>query len=201
MRGCHSGVRPCRLYVDSAGSSSAYNPGVDTGTMRLRVMTSADIPAGMRLKERAGWNQTAADWRRFLERSPEGCFVAEVGAQVCGTVTTIPSRADSPGLAWSWWIPSIAAEVSVPRCSNGRFTTSTSWIFQRSSSTRPRKGNPSTRNWGSCRSTKSGDGRGGSRPAWRSRRGPPCANQPLRRSSRAFANSIDRCLAPIAAAC
>ena len=57
--------------------------------MRLRVMTSADIPAGMRLKELAGWNQTAADWRRFLERSPEGCFVAEVGAQVCGTVTTI----------------------------------------------------------------------------------------------------------------
>ncbi len=57
--------------------------------MRLRVMTSADIPAGMQLKERAGWNQTAADWRRFLEHSPEGCFVAEVGAQVCGTVTTI----------------------------------------------------------------------------------------------------------------
>ncbi len=57
--------------------------------MRLRLMTSADIPAGMRLKELAGWNQTAADWRRFLERSPEGCFVAEVGAQVCGTVTTI----------------------------------------------------------------------------------------------------------------
>ena len=90
VRGCHSGVRPCRLYVGSPGSSSAYNPGVDTGTMRLRVMTSADIPAGMRLKGLAGWNQTAADWRRFLARSPEGCFVAEVGAQVCGTVTTIP---------------------------------------------------------------------------------------------------------------
>ena len=57
--------------------------------MRLRVMTSADIPAGMRLKELAGWNQTAADWRRFLARSPEGCFVAEVGTRVCGTVTTI----------------------------------------------------------------------------------------------------------------
>lgn len=71
-------------------SSSAYNPDVDTGSVRLRVMTSADIPAGMRLKELAGWNQTAGDWRRFLERSPEGCFVAEVGAQVCGTVTTIP---------------------------------------------------------------------------------------------------------------
>jgi GNAT superfamily N-acetyltransferase len=77
------------LYAGSPVSSSAYNPDVDTGTMRLRVMTSLDIPAAMRLKELAGWNQTAADWRRFLERSPEGCFVAELGAQVCGTVTTI----------------------------------------------------------------------------------------------------------------
>jgi predicted GNAT family acetyltransferase len=44
----------------------------------------------MRLKELAGWNQTAADWQRFLERSPHGCFVAEVDGQVCGTVATIP---------------------------------------------------------------------------------------------------------------
>ncbi len=28
-------------------------------------MTKADIPAGMRLKEIAGWNQTAADWKGF----------------------------------------------------------------------------------------------------------------------------------------
>ena len=40
--------------------------------MRLRIMTMADIPAGMRLKEIAGWNQTAADWKRFLEASPKG---------------------------------------------------------------------------------------------------------------------------------
>src|ERR1035441_796845 len=43
----------------------------------LRVMTSADIPAGMRLKEIAGWNQTRGDWKRFLRASPAGCFVAE----------------------------------------------------------------------------------------------------------------------------
>jgi GNAT superfamily N-acetyltransferase len=66
---------------------------VETATVRLRVMTSADIPAGMRLKELAGWNQTAADWRRFLEGSPDGCFVAAVDAQVRGTVTTIPFEA------------------------------------------------------------------------------------------------------------
>ena len=57
--------------------------------MRLRTMTMADISAGLRLNQVAGWNQTAADWERFLIASPEGCFVAELDGQVCGTVTTI----------------------------------------------------------------------------------------------------------------
>jgi GNAT superfamily N-acetyltransferase len=57
--------------------------------MRLRTMTKHDIPAGLRLKELAGWNQTAADWNRFLDASPEGCFVAEVEGEVRGTATTI----------------------------------------------------------------------------------------------------------------
>jgi len=52
-------------------------------------MTKADIPAGVRLKEIAGWNQTAADWKRFLEASPQGCFVAEHDGRLCGTATTI----------------------------------------------------------------------------------------------------------------
>src|SRR5262249_42879586 len=37
----------------------------------------------------AGWNQTEADWGRFLQASPEGCFVAEWNGEVAGTVTTI----------------------------------------------------------------------------------------------------------------
>jgi GNAT superfamily N-acetyltransferase len=57
--------------------------------MRLRTMTKQDIPAGIRLKELAGWNQTAADWNRFLDASPEGCFVAEVDGHVRGTAATI----------------------------------------------------------------------------------------------------------------
>ncbi len=57
--------------------------------MDLRTMTKQDIPAGLRLKDLAGWNQTAADWNRFLDASPSGCFVALVDEQVCGTVTTI----------------------------------------------------------------------------------------------------------------
>lgn len=57
--------------------------------MRLRTMTMVDIAAGLGLSKTAGWNQTAADWERFLSASPEGCFVAELDGKVCGTVTTI----------------------------------------------------------------------------------------------------------------
>ena len=57
--------------------------------MNLLLMTTADIPAGMRLKELAGWNQTPSDWERFLRASPTGCFVAEVDGRVSGTATTI----------------------------------------------------------------------------------------------------------------
>jgi ribosomal protein S18 acetylase RimI-like enzyme len=56
---------------------------------QIRTMTSADIAAGMRLKDAAGWNQTKEDWARFLEANPEGCFVAEWNGDVAGTVTTI----------------------------------------------------------------------------------------------------------------
>ena len=52
-------------------------------------MTPADLSAGMRLKDIAGWNQTKDDWERFLQADAEGCFVAEWNGQVAGTVTTI----------------------------------------------------------------------------------------------------------------
>lgn len=57
--------------------------------MRLRVMNSEDIPAAVRLKDAAGWNQTAVDWKRFLAASPEGCSVAECDGRVVGTSATI----------------------------------------------------------------------------------------------------------------
>ena len=57
--------------------------------VRLRLMTYKDIPDSMRLKEIAGWNQTIADWQRFLSASPQGCFVAEHDGRAIGTVTTI----------------------------------------------------------------------------------------------------------------
>ena len=48
----------------------------------------ADIAQGMRLKQIAGWNQTYADWARFLTLEPSGCYVAERASLVVGTVTT-----------------------------------------------------------------------------------------------------------------
>jgi len=52
-------------------------------------MTPKDIPDAMRLKDEAGWNQTARDWERFLSASPDGCFVAEDKRRVVGTSATI----------------------------------------------------------------------------------------------------------------
>jgi GNAT superfamily N-acetyltransferase len=57
--------------------------------MLIRVMTEQDIPAGLRLNTVAGWNQTAADWQRFLDHNARGCFVMEHDTEVVGTVTTI----------------------------------------------------------------------------------------------------------------
>jgi GNAT superfamily N-acetyltransferase len=58
--------------------------------IRLRPMTAADIPLGMRLKEQNGWNQLEADWQRVLYLQPDGCFVAEWnGTPVGTTVVTI----------------------------------------------------------------------------------------------------------------
>jgi len=57
--------------------------------MRLRTMTEDDVAAGMRLKELAGWNQTKADWKRFLAAGRQGCFVSELDGVVRGTAATI----------------------------------------------------------------------------------------------------------------
>jgi len=70
-------------------SVSSVHSVVNAFSGHLRTMTAADIPAGMRLKGIAGWNQTPEDWERFLEAEPEGCFVAEWNGQVAGTVATI----------------------------------------------------------------------------------------------------------------
>jgi GNAT superfamily N-acetyltransferase len=54
--------------------------------IRIRPMTLDDLPLGMHLKARAGWNQTEADWRRFLSLG-DG-FVAEWDGAAVGTTMT-----------------------------------------------------------------------------------------------------------------
>jgi predicted N-acetyltransferase YhbS len=54
----------------------------------IRPMEATDLPACLRLSRRAGWNQTEADWQRFLDLQPDGCFVADGATEVVGTVTT-----------------------------------------------------------------------------------------------------------------
>ena len=56
--------------------------------VRLRVMTAADLPAVDALRALANWNQTLADWERFLTMEPAGCFVAEWQGALVGTATT-----------------------------------------------------------------------------------------------------------------
>jgi len=51
-------------------------------------MVIEDIALGLRLSQQAGWNQTRADWRRFMHFEPEGCFVAELDGCAAGTTTT-----------------------------------------------------------------------------------------------------------------
>jgi GNAT superfamily N-acetyltransferase len=58
-------------------------------SMQLRVMTRQDIPGGVRLNTIVGWNQTEADWERFLTTSPKGCFVMEDDGKIAGTSATI----------------------------------------------------------------------------------------------------------------
>jgi len=57
--------------------------------LSIRRMTANDIGFAMGLKDQAGWNQVEGDWSRFLALEPDGCFVAEVDDQPCGTVTAL----------------------------------------------------------------------------------------------------------------
>jgi predicted N-acetyltransferase YhbS len=71
----------------------------------IRLMTENDIPFGLTLCRQAGWNQTRADWSRFLALQSDGCFVAIHNDQPVGTVTTCVF--ESVG-----WIGMMLVEVS-----------------------------------------------------------------------------------------
>src|SRR3954452_3959003 len=42
--------------------------------MNLRQLRASDLPDLMALTLAANWNQTSADWLRFLNFDPSGCF-------------------------------------------------------------------------------------------------------------------------------
>jgi predicted N-acetyltransferase YhbS len=58
------------------------------GAISIRLMTADDVPMAMVLKTEAKWNQVEADWLRFLDMQPDGCFVAEVDGEPVGTTVT-----------------------------------------------------------------------------------------------------------------
>jgi len=63
----------------------------------IRLLFESDVPAAMRLKEAAGWNQTEEDWLRLLSLEPNGCFAAVKDGRLVGTTTTTTYDSD---LAW-----------------------------------------------------------------------------------------------------
>ncbi len=65
--------------------------------IEIRLLFESDIPAAMRLKEAAGWNQTENDWLRLLRLEPKGCFGAVKDGRLVGSTTTTTYDSD---LAW-----------------------------------------------------------------------------------------------------
>src|SRR5580700_4974672 len=65
--------------------------------LRMRTMLPSDLSFADSLRALAGWNQTPADWRRFLAMQPEGCFMAQWNGVPAGTATTTVYGSD---LAW-----------------------------------------------------------------------------------------------------
>ena len=64
-----------------------------------------DVSLGMKLSAQAGWNQTEADWKRFIELEPEGCFVGGLDARSVGTTTTCVFRNTA-------WIAMVLVDVN-----------------------------------------------------------------------------------------
>ncbi len=63
----------------------------------IRLLTSADLPALLRLSRSASWNQTAADWARVLVLEPSGCFGIDLEGTLAATATVV---CYPPDLAW-----------------------------------------------------------------------------------------------------
>ena len=55
----------------------------------IRSMNLNDIGDAMKLSTAEGWNQTDADWKRFIANPGNVCMVAECDNKIIGTTTAI----------------------------------------------------------------------------------------------------------------
>src|SRR5258705_13002800 len=65
--------------------------------IEIRLFRESDLPAALRLKELAQWNQTENDWLRLLRLEPNGCFCATIKDNVVATTTPTTYKRQ---LAW-----------------------------------------------------------------------------------------------------
>jgi len=56
--------------------------------IEVGLLRESDLPAALRLKELAQWNQTENDWLRLLRLEPNGCFCARLDGELVATTTT-----------------------------------------------------------------------------------------------------------------
>lgn len=63
--------------------------GEQSSAPEVRLLTQSDIPACMRLKDAAGWNQTVTDWRNVLSLAPDGCFGIDCDGELRATATAV----------------------------------------------------------------------------------------------------------------
>ena len=80
----------------------------------VRTLKADDLAFADSLRALAGWNQTLADWKRFLALDPAGCFLAEWNGTRAGTATT---TVYGPQLAW---IGMVLVHPDHRRCGIGR---------------------------------------------------------------------------------
>ncbi len=83
-------------------------------SLRVRTLTAADLDFADSVRALAGWNQTRADWERFLALEPGGCFLAEWNGTPAGTAT---ATLYGPELAW---IGMVLVHPDFRRCGIGR---------------------------------------------------------------------------------
>lgn len=62
--------------------------------LEVRSLTADDLDDARELSTQADWNQTTADWERFLTVCPKGCFAGTVDGELAATTAVITYGSD-----------------------------------------------------------------------------------------------------------